>query len=71
MRPSRCRTRILVVVGDFEVRQRFVAAQLDLIPGDVIDPAGGFIDEVILPSSSAITCSGTTIVPFPLSRCLR
>ena len=37
-----------LVVGDFEVRQRFVAVHFDLIPGDSIDPAGGFIDEVMV-----------------------
>ena len=37
-----------LVVGDFEVRRRFVAVHFDLIPGDVIELASGFIDEVMV-----------------------
>jgi hypothetical protein len=37
-----------LIVGDFEVRQRFVAVHFDVIPGDVIALAGGFIDEVMV-----------------------
>jgi hypothetical protein len=37
-----------LIVVNLEARQRSRVAHFDLIPGDVVDPAGVFIDEVVM-----------------------
>ena len=37
-----------LIVVHLEAWQRFRVAHFDLVPGDVVDPAGVFIDEVVM-----------------------
>jgi len=37
-----------LIVVNVEALQRFRVVDFDLTPGDVVDPAGGFVDEVMM-----------------------
>ena len=37
-----------LVIANFKARQRVLVVHFDLIPGDVVDPAGAFIDEMMM-----------------------